>query len=460
MRTENGIGKGGVCLEEICRKLEETTLNSVRKVLPDRAIRQACAAVGYVCRKRLLTPLVTVLHMIVTAIWPEESFRGGWQVVWDAMVSRLPGAAGRSPTAASVTKARARLPVAVWEKLFAWVSQRGQELSSCLDKWRGHRVVLLDGTCVSMPDRPELFAAFGRCRTRHGEGRYPVARLVTVALANTMTVLGYAMGAYREDETRLSLPLLGRLKQGDLLVADRHYAGANLYHGYLSAGLEFLTRVHQRVKVSRLRRLETYARGDFLTEMKIDPAYRKKDPTLPAMVIVRLIQVVIRSRGKREVTWLVTSLLDPKRYPAREIGELYARRWRIETLFREVKINLCADVLRSKTADGVRKEIIARLIAVNIVRMIILEAAIEHGIDPLRLSFVHATRAILSFAPALATEPIWKLPSIYQAMLHEIASQIVPQRPGRNEPRAVRRDRKPYPRLRETRHAWRLKNVA
>jgi IS4 transposase len=460
MHTENGIGKGGVSLEEICRKLEETTLNSVRKVLPDRAIHEACAAAGHVYRECLLTPLVTVLHMILSAIWPEDSFRAGWQVLWDSMVSRLPDAAGRSPTDSSVTKARGRLPVALWEKLLAWVSQRAQELSSCWDTWRGHRVVLLDGTCVSMPDEPELFATFGRCRTRHGEGRYPVARLVTLALANTMTVLAYAIGAYREDETALSLPLLGMLKPGDLVVADRHHAGANLYYRYLSRGLEFLTRVHQNLKVSRLRRLETYARGDFLAEMKIDRAYRKKDPALPAMVIVRLIQVVIRSRGKREVTWLVTSLLDPKRYPAQEIAELYARRWRIETLFREVKINLSADVLRSKTAHGIRKEIIARLVALNIVRMIILEAAREHRIDPLRISFVHATRAILTFAPALATEPIWKLPSIYQAMLQEIASQIVPQRPGRNEPRAVRRDPKSYPRLRETRRAWRLRNVA
>jgi len=343
---------------------------------------------------------------------------------------------------------------------FQWVSQEAQKLSAGLEKWRGHRVVLLDGTCVSMPDRPGLFQAFGRCNTRHGPSRYPVARLVTVALANTMTVLGHVLGAYPVGETSLSTALLAILRRGDLLLADRQFAGANLYHRYLSAGLEFLTRVHQKVKVSRLKRLETYAAGDFVAEMKIAPAYRKKDPTLPRRVIVRLIRVVIRSRGKREVTWLVTSLLDPTRYPAQQIADLYARRWRIETLFRELKINLSADVLRSKTPDGIRKEVIARLIAVNIVRMIILEAAIEHQVDPLRISFVHATRAILAFAPALATEPIWKLPSIYQAMLDEIASHIVPQRPGRNEPRALRRDPKRYPRLRDTRRAWRLANGA
>ena len=125
-----------------------------------------------------------------------------------------------------------------------------------------------------------------------------------------------------------------------------------------------------------------------------------------------------------------------------------------------MKVQLSADVLRSKTSSGVRKEIAVRLMAVNIVRMIILQAAIKHAVDPLRLSFVHATRAILSFAPALATAPPWQLPAIYNAMLTEIAAHIVTERPGRNEPRAVRRDPHHYPTLHTTRKAWRLNHAA
>jgi len=171
---------------------------------------------------------------------------------------------------------------------------------------------------------------------------------------------------------------------------------------------------------------------------------------------VRLIRAAVTIRGRRSVIWLVTSLVDEKRYPARDIVELYVRRWRIETLFREVKIDLSADVLRSQTPQGIRKEIIARLLAVNIVHLIILEAAEQHQIDPVRISFVHALRAILVFAPALAMEPPWKLPDIYRAMLAEIAANTVPQRPGRNEPRAVRREPKSYPSLRCTRKQWKL----
>ena len=460
MVANDVIGGEGAALEEIRETLRTMTLNSVREVLPDRAIDAACRAVGHEWRERVLTPVVTVLHMILAAMWPEESFAASWQVIWDAMASRLPGVAGRSPGSGSVSKARARLPLGLWKRLFAWVSGQAQEFSARWDRWRGLRVVLLDGTCVSMPDEAELSEAFGRCNTGKGPARYPLARVVTLALADTMTVLGYAIGAYRQDETALGLPLLEMLGKGDLLVADRHFAGANLYHKYRSFGLEFLTRVHQRLKISRVKRIHSYSAGDFIGELKIDKKYRKEDSTLPRTVRVRLIQVVIRSRGKRKVTWLVTSLLDAERYPATEIAPLYGRRWRIETLLRQVKVNMSADVLRSKTAEGVRKEIAARLIAVNIVRMIILEAAAEHDVDPLRISFAHATRAILAFAPALATEPPWKLRAIYKAMLAEMAAHLVPQRAGRNEPRAVRRDQQHYPLLRTTRKAWRLDNTA
>ena len=111
-------------------------------------------------------------------------------------------------------------------------------------------------------------------------------------------------------------------------------------------------------------------------------------------------------------------------------------------------------MLRSKTAEGVRKELAARLTALNVVRAIMLEAAITHGHDPATLSLAHALRAILAFAPVLATAPVWKLPAIYEAMLLEISICRVRARPGRLEPRATRREKKHYPRLRCTRAEW------
>jgi len=443
------------------QKLEESTFNSIRNILPDQAITRACKEIQYKYRNRTISPIVTVLHMVLAAIWPEESFNASWQVLWNAAVSKFTDMAGQSPSRNKVAEARKRLPRQLWGKLFGLIAQKGEDLSKSFAFWKRHRVVLVDGTSVSMSDEPKLFEEFGTNTGFHGKGKYPLARIVTLCLAHTMTVVNYAVGGYRTSEWSLLKPMLKMLQKGDLLVGDRHFAAAHYYWHCQSHGLEFLTRANAALKISRIKRLESYSQNDFIAFMKINPIYRKKDSALSDKIMVRFIQSVIHVRGQRQTVWFVTSLLEEKSYPASEIVALYGARWRIETLFREVKIHLSADVLRSKLVDNIYKEIAARFMAVNIVRIIALQAAIWHGlVDPIRISFVHTIRAVLSFSPSFCFEPLWKLPSIYEAMLTEIASNLVPQRVGRNEPRAVRRECKHYPSLKTTRAQWRLDNAA
>jgi len=446
--------------EKISQKLEQVTFNSVRKILPDHSIIEACKSIGYTYRERRITPIVTVLHMIMAAIWPEDSFNASWQVIWANFASYLPSIAGQCPARTNVARARARLPVKLWRRLFDWVSSQSQRLSGQYDKWKGHRVVLADGTCVSMSDRPELLKVFGTNDGYHGKGKYPLARLVTLCLANTMTVINYALGRYNQAESAMLFSILDSLQRGDLLVADRHFAAAHFYWYYQQRAVEFLTRAHQCLKVSRIERIHSYSRNDFIGYLNINENYRRKDSRLPKRILVRFIKATVRIRGQRKEIWFATSLLDNRKYPAKAIVGLYGRRWRIETLFREFKVNFSSDVLRSQTPDGIRKEIIARLTAINIVHTIVLEASIEHKVDPQRISFVGALRTIISFSPALASSNSWKLPRIYQAMLTEISCAIVPERPGRAEPRMVRREWKHYPSMKITRAQWRLKYVA
>ena len=94
MRSVTGIDAAAVSLEEIRREIQAGTLNTLREALPDPAILDACREAGMIWRNRQLPPVVTVLHMVLAALWPEASFNASWQVMWDAMVSRLPGAAG------------------------------------------------------------------------------------------------------------------------------------------------------------------------------------------------------------------------------------------------------------------------------------------------------------------------------------------------------------------------------
>ncbi len=222
------IGKGPVTAAKISDCLQSSVLHSIRNVVSDELVEQTCREVGYQFRKRKIAPVVTVLHLIMAAFWPEESFQACWQVLWDTFVSWFPQFQGQSSSRRGVAEARARLPLSLWKSLFQKVAQQAQHPAQAYDRWKDHRVVLADGSCLSMMRTPELVQAFGVNRGHHGRGRYPLARLVTVCLARTMTILDYAVGAYRQSEWSLLAPLLRSLRKGDLLLGDRHFAGAPL----------------------------------------------------------------------------------------------------------------------------------------------------------------------------------------------------------------------------------------
>jgi hypothetical protein len=397
--------------------------------------------------------------MILAGIWPEESFVASWQLLWASFAANSPSMAGQSPSRGTVSNARKRLPLEVWHKIAAWLSQQGQTYSEKFDQWRGHRLVAVDGTCMTVSNTKELCDTFGLSRGNCGRRIYPLVRMVCLSVIETMVIINYRIGGYKTDENVLLKSMLKTLRKGDLLLADRHFAGANLYWSYMENGLEYLTWAHQRLIVSRLKRLWSYQANDFVARLKTGDVYQRRNPEMPKYIKARFIQIETRIRGKHQRIWLVTSLLDAK-YPANEIAGLYLKRWRIETLFRQFKINLSADILRSKSSNAIYKEIAARICAINIVQTIMLEAAIANNVDITRISFIHTVRAIIAFAPALAMQPAEQLPTIYRAMLSEIAAHLVPLRPGRLEPRKLAHDPKHYPRLKTTRAQWRKQNAA
>ncbi len=457
--SNKSIGKATGKTSNFCAKLESVTFNSIRKVLPGKVILDACLQANYSHRNRFITPVLTVLHMILAGIWTEESFTASWQLLWASFAANSPSRAGQSPSRGTVCNARKRLPLEAWNKIAAWLSQQGQTYSEKFDQWRGHRVVAVDGTCMTASNTKKLCDTFGLSKGNNGVRLYPLVRMVCLSVVETMIVINYRLGGYKTDENALLKPMLKTLRKGDLLLADRHFAGANLYWLYMTNGLEYLTWVHQRLIVSRLKRLWSYGANDFVAKLKIGDAYRRKNPELPKYIKARFIQVETRVRGKYQRIWLVTSLLDAK-YPANEIAGLYLKRWRIETLFRQFKIDLSADILRSKSSNAIYKEIAARICAINIVHTIMLEAAIANNVDITRISFIHTIRAIIAFASALALQPPEQLPMIYRAMLCEITAHLVPLRPGRLEPRRLAHNPKAYPLLKTTRAQWRKQNAA
>jgi len=457
--SNKSIGKAAGKTSNFCANFESVTFNSIRNVLPNKVILDACRQANYNHRNRFITPVLTVLHMILAGIWPEESFVASWQLLWASFAANCHSMTSKSPSRGTVSNARKRLPLEAWNKIVTWLSEQGQTYSEKFDQWRGHRLVAVDGTCMTVSNTKELCNTFGLSRGNNGRRLYPLVRMVCLSVVETMVVINYRLGGYRTDENTLLKPMLKTLRKGDLLLADRHFAGSNLYWSYMANGLEYLTWTHQKLIVSRLKRLWSYGTNDFVARLKIGDVYHRKNPEMPKYIKARFIQVEARVRGKHQHIWLVTSLLDEK-YPANELAGLYLKRWRIETLFRQFKIDLSADILRSKSSNAVYKEIAARICAINIVHTIMLEAAIANNVDVSRISFIHTVRAIIAFAPALAMQPAEQLPMIYLAMLREIAVHLVPLRPYRLEPRRLAHNPKHYPRLKTTRAQWRKQNAA
>src|SRR5512146_1283889 len=127
---------------KISDTLQSTICHSLRNVVSDDLVERTCQEVGYHFRRRKITPVVTVLHMILSALWPEESFNACWQVLWDTFVSWFPQFQGGSPSRRRVADARNRLPLPLWKRLFQKVSRQAQQRSAGFDSWNGHRVVL------------------------------------------------------------------------------------------------------------------------------------------------------------------------------------------------------------------------------------------------------------------------------------------------------------------------------
>lgn len=457
--SSKSIVKAAVKTSKFPESLESIPLNSIRKILPDKTIHDACHQVNYNYRKRFITPVVTVLHMILAAIWPEDSFNASWELLWSSFTANHPSMAGKSPSHGTVSNARKRMPIEAWNKIVAWLSEQGQVCSNKVDQWHGHRIVAVDGTCMTVSNTKELCKTFGLSSGNTGPRLYPLIRMVCLSIVDTMVVISYRIGSYRTDENTLLKPMLKTLRKGDILLGDRHFAGSNLYWSYMQNGLEYITRKHQRLIVSRLKRLWSYGQNDFITRLNIGDTYRKENSEMPKCILARFIRVETRIRGKYQRIWLVTSLLDDK-YSAREIIKLYLKRWSIETLFGQFKIDLSADILRSQSSDAIYKEIAARVCAINIVHTLMLEAAIAKKVDVSRISFVYTVRAVIAFAPALVVGSPGRLKRVYDAMLCEIASHLVRLRPGRLEPRRLAHDPRNYPKLQTTRAMWRIQNAA
>jgi hypothetical protein len=269
-----------------------------------------------------------------------------------------------------------------------------------------------------------------------------------------------AKGSYYQHELRLFHSLHHQLKANDILLYDRAGGHFVLAAQLRQLGVDLISRVLNRKinwrngkRLGKDDRLVVWEKGPF------KPAYLTQEQwdALPGQITVRVLKVKVTRKGCRtqELT-LITTLLDPVQYPAPEIAEAYLRRWRLELCLDDLKTTLGMETLRCLSPEMVEKELLAFLIAHNLLRWVMTQAAQEHEVDLYRISFTGAMDALRHCATAMAQAKTAKTrQELWDDLLRTLADDLVPQRPGRREPRAVKRRPKPYPRLTQPRCQFR-----
>jgi ribosomal protein L17 len=256
--------------------------------------------------------------------------------------------------------------------------------------------------------------------------------------------------------------LFSQLDPNDILIGDRGFGNFVLLAllGHFKPGVDFIGRSARQV--DGRRRLQRLGQDDWLMVWKkgANPSLWLPEAiwrALPKEITVRIVRGSCHVKGfrVRRLT-LVTTLLDPKAYPAREILQAYLRRWRLEMCLDDLKTTLEIDTLRGRSPQMLQKELYAHLIAHNLIRCTMAEAAAQQSVPLERLSFKGTLDALRQFTQAMSQARTQKKRSeLWAKLLKTLADDLVPHRPGRREPRAVKRLKNTYPRLSVPRHIFR-----
>lgn len=398
-------------------------------------------------RERLFPPTETLSMFLAQALSTDRSCQ---RAVNDAAIKRLAGGmTGCSTHTGAYCRARQRLPV---EMVSALVRQSGQLMAgTALDTWhwQGRPVRLVDGTTVSMPDTPANQAAYPQSRTQKPGLGNPLCRMAGIVCLGSGVLLDAAVGRYQgkgSDEQSLLRSMLDVLESGDILLGDAYYATYFLLCDLQHRGVDGVFEQYgARKRSTDFRRGKRLGQRDHLIELskpkrKPDWMAQADYDQAPETLKVR----ELHTGGKI----LVTTLLCAKKSPKTALKLLYQSRWHVELDLRNIKATLGLGVLSCKTPAMAEKEIWVYMLAYNLIRLIMAQAAIHTNRLPRELSFKHSLQLWLAWGRQGAA---FSHDADVSILLVLIAQQRVGKRPGRIEPRALKRRPKPYPLLNQPR---------
>ena len=409
-------------------------------------VNQVFADTGHAWRDRVLDPATT------TSMFIQQVLNA------NTAISHLQHITGVAVSDSSYCAARAKLPVEGVAKIVTELCDGYNQIGQDSGRWRGHRVVIADGTGTIAPDVPAMQAMWPQNEAQKPGCGFPAIKLLAIMHAHTGMIQHASIMPLRVQEFSQLTAVSGILREGDILLADRGFCSYSILADLAKRSVFPVIRMHQKVRVDFTpgrahqavlpkgrrtgkpisRFVKSLGKDDQIVEWqkpKTRPTWMSQEDFAkqPLTMLVREMRFKIEEPGMRttEIT-LVTALLDPVRYPKRKIAKLFRKRWEIELNFRHLKITLKMDHLKCKTTDGITKEIMIYILVYNMVRAVMLLAqANQNEDDPNRISFKDAWRWLCA---KLASRPAEELPRLK-------VNQI---RPGRMYPRQIKKRPKAY----------------
>ena len=428
-------------------------------VLSEEFVSQALTAISMCWLDRIDSPLVTLGVFLGQVLSADHSCRAAVARLIAHRISR-----GQSPCSAETggyCQARKRLP----EEFFSDVARRtGRALDTNVDAqwlWKFRRVSVYDGSSVSMPDTVENQRAYPQPDTQKLGLGFPLARIAAVFSLACGAVLDVGICRYAgkgQSELGMLRTLWNLFRPGDVMLADRLMCTWTEMVMLKQRGVDCVCRLtsHRQADFRGGKRL---GKDDhvvqWLKPTKPRSIDRETYEVLPEFLMIRECRVRVEQPGFRIKTVIVaTTLLDPVEFTRDDLATLYRARWNAELDLRSLKKTLQMDVLRCKTPELVRKELWTHILAYNLIRTIIAQAATKHGIEPRTISFKGAVQSLEAFQPVIALQgdrgsAFRKI--LYEHLLDAIANHRVADRPDRYEPRLRKRRPKHYGFLRKPR---------
>lgn len=430
------------------------------RVIDSEDIARAIAEEVGNTRDRIFTPLVT-LSLFLSQLLSDD------HTCLPAVTRLLAWRTARGLSACSVDtggycKARQRLPETLLPRLVRETADGLQDNTPEAWLFSGRRVVLADGSTVSMPDTPENQAEYPQHTLQKPGCGFPIARIVVLISLATGCVLDAAIGAGKgklTGEMALIRPLHLRLRPGDIVLADSYYSSFDEVVTLAGMGVDVVMRQHGGRR-SDFRRGTRLGHEDHRVEWhrsRNRPGWMSREAfaALPRVLLMREVKVRVDKPGFRtKVFVVVTTLLDPEAFPRQELAGLYRARWHAELDIRSIKQTLKMDVLRCKTPAMVRKEIWGHFLVYDLIRGVMAEVASRHGLLPRELSLQGARQTVAGFRAELAQADGESAVALRAVALRAIADHRVGDRPDRVEPRVVKRRPKAYPRMHESRQSF------